>query len=144
MSPPRELLEQRIERWVEDPEGSVEYAELVDGRWATRMRQEVRDATTVWWDLGQRTLRAEAYVLPPPAKRVSEVYRLCLVRNASTFRVAFALDQEEAIVLRSRVAVEHLTEVVLDQILGEMYEQVEVTFPLLVRLAFGSERENSP
>ena len=46
--------------------------------------------------------------------------------------------------LRSRVAVEHLTDAVLDQILGEMYEQVEVTFPLLVRIAFGPERENSP
>ncbi len=144
MSPPRELLEHRIERWVEDPEGSVEYAELVEGRWATRMRQEVRDATTVWWELGQRTLRAEAYVLPSPARRVSEVYRICLLRNASSFRVAFALDREEAIVLRSRVAVEHLTDAVLDQILGEMYELVEVTFPLLVRIAFGPERENSP
>lgn len=144
MSHPLELLERRIERWVEDPEGSVEYAELVEGRWATRMRQEVRDATTVWWDLGQRTLRAEAYVLPPPPQGASDIHRLCLLRNASTFRVTFALDREEAIVLRSRVAIEHLSESVLDQILGEIYEQIELTFPLMVRLAFGSGREKSP
>jgi hypothetical protein len=32
---------------------------------------------------------------------------------------------------------------VLDAVLGEVYQQVEVTFPALVRLAFGG-RENSP
>lgn len=135
--PEREALERRIQLWVDDPDGSVEYAELVDDRWATRMRQEVRDATTVWWDVGQRTLRAEAYVLPAPPNRRENVYRLCLVRNAETFLTRFALDGEQAIVLRARLPNEHVTDLLLDQLLGEIYEQIELTFPLLVRMAFG-------
>jgi hypothetical protein len=42
--------------WLEDPDSSVEYAEEVECRWAVRMRQEVRDATTVWFDVGERSL----------------------------------------------------------------------------------------
>lgn len=132
----REVLEQSIRRWVDDPDSAVEYAELVERRWAIRMRQDVRDATTVWWAPGQRTLRAEAYVLPAPPARREEVHRLCLVRNASTFLTRFALDHEEAVVLRARIHNEHVTEPLLDQLLGEIYEQIELTFPLLVRLAF--------
>lgn len=144
MQPAVEILEQSIRRWMDDPDSALEYAELVEGRWATRMRQEVRDATTVWWDAGERTLRAEAYVLPPPPTGAEDAYRLCLVRNASTFRVRYALDGEGAIVLRARIANEHATEAVLDQILGEMYEQVELSFLPLVRFAFAQGREKSP
>jgi hypothetical protein len=56
----RDVLEQRISLWLEDPESSVEYAEEVEERWAVRMRQETRDATTVWFDVGERSLTFEA------------------------------------------------------------------------------------
>jgi hypothetical protein len=133
-----EVLEQAIERWVADPESAVEYSELVEGRWATRMRQEVRDATTVWWEPDQRTLKVEAYVAPSPPNRLAEVYRLCLARNASTYRTWFALDTEDGIVLRARIATEDVTPTVLDQVLGELYEQIELTFPHIVRLGFAT------
>jgi hypothetical protein len=140
VQPPAELLVSTIDRWIADPDGDVEYAELLDGRWATRMRQTVREATTVWWDLGQRTLRVEAYVLPAPETNHDAVYRLCLVRNASMFRLRYALDGEGAVVLRARVALEHIADAVLDQILGEIYELVELSFRGLVKLAFERTR----
>jgi hypothetical protein len=131
-----ELLEASIERWVEDPESSVEYAEQVEGRWATRMRQEVRDATTVWWEPGQRTLRVEAYVAPSPPKGREDVYGMCLMRNARSYRTWFALDAEGGIVIRSRIANEDVEPIVLDQVLGEIYEQIELTFSHVIRLGF--------
>ncbi len=108
-----EILEAAFRRWLEDPESDVVHVEEVSGsapgdesamrRWAVRMKQTVRDATTVWWEIGQRSLRCEAYVLPAPESDPSEVHRQCLVRNATAWRIHFAVDREGAVVLRGRL-----------------------------------------
>lgn len=134
-----ELLWSSIRHWIDDPDSSVEYAEDVEGSIAVRMRQEVRDASTVWWTPGQRSLRAELYVLPAPERNTEECYRLALRRNHSTFRCWYGLDADGGIVLRARIPNGDVSGEVLDQVLGELYDQVEATFPPLVRLAFGRE-----
>lgn len=132
-----ELLWAAIRTWIDDPESSVEYAEQVEGSIAMRMRQEARDASTVWWTPRQRSLVAELLVLPAPERNAEACYRLVLDRNRSTFRCWYSLDSDGGIVLRSRLANPGITTEVLDSVLGELYEQVEVTFRPLVRLAFG-------
>lgn len=137
----RELLEERIALWLDDPESSVEYAEEVEGRWAVRMRQGTRDATTVWFEVGERSIWFEAYVVPaPPAP--AEVYRQALIRNRSSWRVFFALDDEGAVVLRGRLSGDHLTLDELDRVLGEVYQMVEISFRPMIRAGFAG-RENS-
>ena len=137
----RDVLVARIGRWLSDPESSVEYAEEVEGRWAVRVRQEVRDATTVWFEVGERSLSYEAYVLPVPPG-ATEVYREVLVRNNRSWRAFFALDAEGGLVLRGRIAREFVTADELDFVLGEIYEMVEMAFRSLLRSAYGT-RENS-
>ena len=128
------------EHWIDDPDSSVEYAEHVEGSIAVRMRQEARDASTVWWTHGQRSLRAELYVLPTPERNAEVCYRLVLHRNHSAFWLLDGLDVDGGIVLRARIPNGDVTSEVLDQVLGELYDQVEATFPPLVkRLAFGRE-----
>lgn len=137
----REVLEERIRLWLDDEESSVEYAEEVEGRWAVRMRQETRDATTVWFDVGERSLLFEAYVLPaPPA--FAEVHRQALMRNARAWRCFFAIDSEKAIVLRGRLAADLVSIEELDRVLGEIYETIELAFRPMVRAGFPS-REKS-
>jgi hypothetical protein len=135
VSEPAEILRAAIAGWLDDPESDVVYAEEVFGRWAVRMHQETRDATTVWWDVGERSVRAEAYLFPPPENGVCDVYRLCLIRNAETWRVRYALDKEGAVVLRARIAVEEVDRHVLDLVLAELYQQVELSFGPVLRLA---------
>lgn len=135
-------LEAAIDRWLSDPDGDVVYAEEVEGRWAVRMQQRVRDATTVWWDEGAYTIAAEAYVLPAPPGGAADAYRLALIRNHPTWRAHFALDAEGALVLRGRVAAAATFED-LDQLLGEIYQMVEITFRPLVSLTFGRREKNS-
>ena len=132
-----ELLWDTIRVWIDDPESSVEYAEEVEGSIAVRMRQETRDASTVWWTPGQRTLSAELYVLPAPEENADACHRLVLDRNRGTARVWYACAVDGGIVLRARVPNDDLSRAVLDAVLGELYEQVELTFRPLVRLAFG-------
>ena len=136
MNDPATVLAQTIAAWVTDPHSDVEYAEQVEDRWAVRMRQGVRSATTVWWTVGDRTVRAEAYVLPAPPANQAEVYRLCLLRNHRMWQCHFSLDREGAVVLTGRLKVEEVTPQSLDLLLGEIYEAVEISFRPLVMMAF--------
>jgi hypothetical protein len=137
----REVLEERIELWLNDPDSSVEYAEEVEGRWAVRMRQEVRDATTVWFAVGERSLQFEAYVIPEPP-HPAEVHRQALVRNMGGWRGFYAVDTDGALVIRGRAASDRVTLEELDRILGEIYEMIEIGFRPLVGMGWG-EREKS-
>lgn len=137
----REVLEERIRLWVDDPESQVEYAEELEGRWAVRMRQEVRDATTVWFEVGERSLSYEAYFMPAPVEP-AEVHRQALVRNMRAWRCFFAVDAEQAVVLRGRLPLAQVTLEELDLVLGEVYETVEVAFRPMIRAGFAG-REKS-
>jgi len=137
----RRILERRIQLWLEDSESNVEYAEDVEGRWAVRMRQEVRDATTVWFDVGDRSLQFEAYIMPAPLAP-ADVHRQALVRNMRSWRAFFAVDKEGAVVVRGRLASGQVTLEELDLVLGEVYEMVEVAFRAMIRAGFPN-RENS-
>ena len=126
-----------IEQWLLDEESDVEYAERVDGRWAVRMKQTVREATTVWFELGERSLRAEAYVLPPGESNAGELHAFLLRKNEQLWRCAFSIDRDGAIFLRGRIAVEHISHAELELLLGEIYDTVESTFRTLLRLYRG-------
>lgn len=138
----RKILEERISLWLEDPESAVAYAEEVEGRWAVRMSQETRDATTVWWDIGERSLTFEAYVLPAPPDP-EEVHRQALVRNARAWRCFFAVDGEGAIVLRGRLPEERVTLDELDRVLGEVFETIEIAFRPMVRAGYMGREKSS-
>jgi hypothetical protein len=137
----REILESRIQQWLDDPESSVEYAEEVEGRWAVRMRQQVRDATTVWFTVLQRSLEFEAYVVPVPPKAV-EIWRQALFRNQRSWRAFFAIDGEGDLLLRGRLDADRVTLLELDRVLGEIYETIELCFRPMVGVIAAS-RENS-
>lgn len=137
----RQVLEERIRLWLSDPDSAVEYSEELEGRVAVRMRQEARDATTVWFDVGQRSLAFEAYFMPAPPNP-GEVHRQALARNMTAWRVFFAVDGEGGVVLRGRLPAERVTLEELDFVLGEIYETVEVAFRPMIRAGFGS-REKS-
>ncbi|MDX1447960.1 MAG: type III secretion system chaperone [Acidimicrobiia bacterium] len=140
MSDRSELLVEVIRQWVADPDSAVVYAEEVEGRWAVRMTHTVRDATTVWWEAGERTVKMEAYVGPVPDHAAAQVYRLALIRNREAWRCHFALDKEDGLVLRGRIANEDLDAEALDALLGECYDLIERTFPLLVGFYRGRPR----
>ncbi len=132
----RSILERSIADWVNDPASDVVYAEEVEGRFAVRMRQTIRDATTVWFTVGQRSLTAEAYVIPA-LEHPEGAHRLALIRNHKSFRVNFALDTEEALVLRARIPIERVTAEELSYVLAEIYQTIEISFRSLLR-------ENNP
>ena len=133
-----EVLEARIAAWLDDPESDVEYSEELEGRWAVRMKQLTREATTVWFQPLERSLAYEAYVLPVP-DHATGLFRLALAKNQRAWRAFFALDGEGGLVLRGRLPAARVTLEELDFVLGEIHESVEVSFRPMILLL----RENS-
>lgn len=129
--------------WLDDPHSDVVWAGEFEGRLGVRVAQRVRDFTTIWFDVGDRTLAFEAYVLPAPPEDAAEVYRQCLFRNHSSWRVHFAIDRDGDVYLRGRMPVADVSADTLDEVLGAFYEQVEISFRGLVRAGFHPREKSS-
>ncbi|MFZ4719555.1 MAG: YbjN domain-containing protein [Ilumatobacteraceae bacterium] len=108
-------------------------------RWYVRLKGEEKEHITIWFTLGQRTLRYEAYVLPAPPEHAAEVYELALRRNDKLVGAHFAIGVEDALFLRGELLLAVLNEAELDRVIGSLYQYVEQSFPALVRLAFASK-----
>jgi len=123
-------------------------------RWYVRFTCDGRDATTIYFDLHERTLRYEVYFLPMPGPRSGtepasrsgtepadprvDVYEYLLRRNHSMYGARFSLGPDGDIYLVGRVALEHLTVAELDRIIGVLYELTEQWFQPVVALAYGT------
>jgi putative sensory transduction regulator len=105
-------------------------------RWYVRFGCDGRDATTIYFDLHQRTLRYEVYFLPDPPSQHLELYRFLLQRNHALYGARFSIGPDGDIYLTGRVALEHLDEAELDRIIGVLYELVETWFQPVLRIAY--------
>jgi hypothetical protein len=119
------------EPWVQ----TVEYDPELR-RWYVRFGCDTRDATTISFDLHQRTLRYEVYFLPDPPSQHVELYRYLLERNHDLYGARFSIGSDGDLFITGRVALEHLTVEELDRVIGVLYVLVERTFPVAVRIAY--------
>ncbi|HEV3452145.1 MAG TPA: YbjN domain-containing protein [Acidimicrobiia bacterium] len=114
---------------------TVEYDPEIP-RWYVRFGCEGRDATTIYFDLRQRTLRYEVYFLPDPPRNQLDLYRFLLQRNHRLYGARFSIGPDGDLYLTGRIALEHLDRAELDRVIGVLYEIVETWFQPAVRLAF--------
>jgi Putative bacterial sensory transduction regulator len=122
--------------WEADPASDVVWSGEHEGRVGVRIAQRTRDFTTVWFDVGERTVGFEAFVLPAPPSGAAEVYRICLSRNARSWPAHLALDRDGDISAVGRIPLEVLSAETLDGALGAVYELIELTFRPLLRAGF--------
>jgi hypothetical protein len=128
-----EHLEQRVA--LEEHVQTVEYDPELR-RWYVRFTCDARDATTIYFDLHQRTLRYEVYFLPIPPDRLEALYELLLRANHAMYGARFSIGPDGDVYLVGRVALEHLTTRELDRVIGVLYELTERWFQPVVRLAY--------
>ena len=107
-------------------------------RWYVRLEGEVRDVTTLWFTLGQRTLKYETYFLPAPVDDPRELYEFVLRRNYALVGAQFGIGPEDALYLTGELGVEAIDEDELDRIVGSMWEYVELYWKAALRLGFSS------
>jgi hypothetical protein len=131
---------------LEGPVAAESYIQVVEydpelRRWYVRFTCDGRDATTIYFDLHQRTLRYEVYFLPLPPEHLLELYEFLLKRNHSMYGARFSLGPDGDVYLVGRVALEHLSVEELDRIIGVLYELTERWFQPVVQLAYGRRPE---
>ncbi len=139
-----DLLELNITTWLKsiserfDEIVAVDQGEPGEHRWYVRMRGEEKEFTTVWFHLGQRTLKYETYVMPAPEENAQELYENVLRRNESLVGAHFSIGIEDAIFLRGELPIRMIDEQELDRIIGTLYAYVEQIFPSIIRIGFAS------
>ena len=146
-STPEELdrLEAQIDEWLRrfDAENDVMVAldrgEPGERRWYVRLQGIEKDFTTVWLRLGQRSLHAEAYMMPAPEENVGEVYERLLRRNRAIHGLAYAIGVEDAIFLVGEVPNDGISEGHVDRLIGSVWEYVERDFRPTLRIGFASK-----
>jgi hypothetical protein len=144
------VLERQIDEWfagfrADNPAiVAIDRGEGDDRRWYVRMSGEAKEFITLWFSLGQRTLRYETYVMPAPIEHVAEVYEQVLRRNDRLVGAHFAIGVEDALYLRGELPLGALDEAELDRVVGSLYAYVEQSFPSLIRLGYASHFVEGP
>ena len=134
----------RIEAWMqrqldENPTvAAVERDPTEVRRWFVRLLGEEKDVFSVWFTLGQRTLRYETYVMPAPEENHAQLYEHLLRRNVGLFGATFAIGDEDAVFLVGQLPLHALDDDELDRILGTMYEYTERFFRPALRIGYAS------
>jgi hypothetical protein len=107
-------------------------------RWFARVHGEQKDVFSIWFHLGQRTLRYETYVMPAPEENHAQLFEHLLRRNRGLYGAAFAIGDEDAIFLIGQLGNECIDEDELDRILGSLYQWVEQFFRPALQIGFAS------
>lgn len=107
-------------------------------RWFVRVHGDAKDVYSVWFELDQRTLAYESYVMPAPEENHAAFYEQLLVRNDKLRDVAFTIGAEKAIFLKGRIELEHVSSAALDRVLGTIHAAIEQCFVPALRLGFAS------
>ncbi|MEM9749196.1 MAG: YbjN domain-containing protein [Actinomycetota bacterium] len=138
------VLERRLDEWIGELAAQHDHIAAVDRgegdvlRWYVRMTGDEKDFTTVWFTLGQRTLRHETYVMPAPEENDRELYLSLLRRNERLVGAHFSIGDEDAVFLRGEVPNDGIDRDTVDRILGTVYSTVEQSFGALIRIGFAS------
>lgn len=139
-------LERFIGNWLDEQltsnpaVASVEHDVSESGRWFVRLAGEDKDFSTVRFELGQRTLYFETYVMPWPIENEAQFFANLLRRNHKMYGAKFSVGAEDGIFLEGHLD-NSLIEVgdELDRILGSIYVWVEQYFQPALRIGFASK-----
>ena len=148
-----DALEARIDAWfTQEAETNPMIAALDRGepgerRWYVRVNGVEKASFTLWFTLGQRTLRYETYVMPAPEENHGRFYEHLLVRNLGLYGWAFAIGDEHAVFLQGAIRAGALADAdvlaaELDRIVGSGWEYVERFFQPALRIGFASRFEH--
>jgi hypothetical protein len=135
----------RIETWLERQRTENPVVDAVERdvdsgerRWFVRVKGEQKDVFSIWFQLGQRTLHYETYVMPAPEENHAVFFEHLLKRNLKLYGAAFAIGDEEAVFLVGQLDNDCIDDDELDRVLGSLYMWVEQFFRPALRIGFAS------
>lgn len=140
-----DALEARIDGWLathlaEDPVVEAVVRDDTHGvrRWFVRVQGEQRSVFTVRFELRQRNLHVETYLVPAPEQDEARLYEWLLRRNAELPDLALVIGEEDAVYVIGQVPAVWVDQEVVDRLLGSTWTVVERLFRPAMRIGFGS------
>jgi hypothetical protein len=140
-----DATEATIDAWLADQLAdnpavvAVDRGDPGERRWYVRLSGEEKATFTIWFTLGQRTLRYEA-----PIENHAQLYEHLLRRNLGLYGAAFAVGEEDAVFLVGQLGVQAVGPGELDRVLGSLYAYVERCFRPAMRIGFASVFTDGP
>ena len=146
----REVISRRIDEWLGALASQIPSVQAVDRtgsiggtgeqapRWYVRLGGVDKEITTIWLELGQRTLRYETYVMPHPEENHGALFEHVLRRNDTLVGAHYSLGVEDAVFLRGEIGLGSLSAGELDRIVGTLFAEVERSFRSLLAIGFAS------
>lgn len=113
-------------------------------RWVLRFKGSEKDVIAIWLTLGQRTLVAEAEVMPAPDESALDIYALMLARNASLLNAAYAIGPEQGLYLVARVPAAIVDADELDRLCGAIVSELDEVYPTVMALGFPAHYRRRP
>jgi hypothetical protein len=107
-------------------------------RWFVRVHGEEKDVFSIWFELRQRTLHYETYVMPAPEENHERFYEHLLRRNTGLMGAAFCIGEEDAVFLAGALPNHAIDHDELDRILGSLYAWTEQFFRPALHIGFAS------
>jgi hypothetical protein len=126
-----------VEEWLAGADVPVEPGARA-GEYVVQLPGEAKLRTTVSLVVGDRGLKAMAFVVRRPDENHEEFYRWLLTRNARLPGVAFALDRLGDVYLVGRLPVAAVTVDALDDLLGVILSTADAAFNDLLSLGFAT------
>jgi hypothetical protein len=105
-------------------------------RWVLRFKGAEKDVIAIWLTLGQRTIVAEAELMPAPDEGTDAVHALLLTRNSSLFGLAYAIGPEQGLYLVARAPAATFDAAELDRLCGGIVSELDEVYPTAMTLAF--------
>jgi hypothetical protein len=113
-------------------------------RWALRFKGTEKDVIAIWLTLGQRTVVAEAEVMPAPDESTADIHALVLARNFSLYGLSYAIGVEQGIYLVARVAAASVDADELDRLCGAIVSEIDEVYPTVMSLGFPAHYRRRP
>jgi hypothetical protein len=132
-----------LQSWVANPDNDAEWTGVHEGRIGLRVAQRARDYTTIWFDVGQRTVGVEAFLLPAPPHNRAAVHEYCLNRNRISWPAYIARNQQGDLFVMARHPVDTLDVETIEGLVGAVYETIELAFPTLLQIGFIGREKTS-
>lgn len=136
-------LTEVVEQWLAtqvEANPAVAGIERIEGErhWYVRLQGEQKETFGVVFELGQRTLRYETYLMPAPQERAGELYEHLLRRNLKLYGCQLAIGPEDAVYLVGQLDVRAIDETELDRVLGTLFLATEQFFRPAMRIGYAS------
>ncbi len=125
-----------LSSWVADAENDAEWTGIHEGKVGLRIAQRARDYTTIWFEVGQRTVGVEAFLVSAPQENRVAVYEYCLNRNRTSWPAYIGRDRQGDLYVMARHPVTEFDAKAIEDLVGAIYETVELAFPTLLQIAY--------